>query len=98
MIKTEKCPKFSEKPENFRKNPLKNPKNLPPSPARLMGGRGFPKFFSQGGILAIPPCTPLRIIPLFGLLCVSAPWDDTWKTLEEGKFDCVLTQLIVCAH
>ena len=54
MIKAENSPKFSQKPENFRKIPKKNPKNLPPSFARRLGessiaGQGyFPKFFSGG--------------------------------------------------
>ena len=48
MIKIENYGKITENSGNLRKNSLKNPKNLPPSFARRMGGGEGPA--SPGGL------------------------------------------------
>ena len=61
MIKVENYGKIIENSRNLPENSLKNPKNLPPSFARRMGGSGlagqggFAKFFDDRGVLADPP-------------------------------------------
>ena len=63
----EKTSKIFQKTLNFREKSPKNPKNLPARfahglggglPAAKLGGY-FPKFFSQGGILAMFGYAPL---------------------------------------
>ena len=65
MVKAENSPQIPKKPEILQKNPYKT---LKICRRASLGGWGvrlgrtggvFPKIFSQGGILTLPPCTPL---------------------------------------
>ena len=66
----EKFPKFSQKPDKFPENSLKNLRPVALEGSGLARYGVFPKFFHMGGILTIPPMHSLYLYSIMfqGLL------------------------------